>query len=325
MKKQFFYLFVLLAAGCNTGLRDHAGTLDPLPSWNDTPAKAAIVDFVARVTVPGPEFIPEPARIAVFDNDGTLWCEQPLYFEFVYSLAAMKDVLAANPDLLKKPEFAALAAGDMKAFMAGGEKGILEAFALSHTSVSTDKFAESAQIWLDTARHERFQRRYAELTYKPMVELLQFLRAKGFTTYIVSGGTSMFIREFSDAAYGVPSGQVIGTLFQASSDGHKVALKPEVFHLDDGAGKPVGIYQFIGRRPVLAFGNSDGDLEMLQYTATNPLPNLELILHHTDSIREYAYDRNSAVGKLDKALDAASRGGWVVVDMKRDFKEVFGE
>ncbi len=326
-----FYLFIAAAAivsvaGCAPKTQP-AVAADPLPSWNDTPNKKAIMDFVARVTdSTGKDFVPPLERIATFDNDGTLWCEQPLYFEFVYSLAAMKDVLAKNPELLKKPELKALAEGDMKAFMSSGENGMLEAFALSHT-VGIERFAKNADAWLDTAKHARFDRRYTDLTYKPMVELLDYLRANGFTTYIVSGGSSMFIREFSDRAYGIPTGQVIGTMlkaeFQAVGNSYDVVLAPDVFHVDDNVGKPVGIYQFIGRKPILAFGNSDGDLQMLQWTSTNTRPHMQLLLHHTDAEREYAYDRTSQIGKLDKALDEAAAKGWTVVDMKKDFARVF--
>ncbi len=327
-----FYLFIAAAAvvisavGCKPKT-EVVAAVDPLPSWNATANKQAILDFVARVTDPaGPGFVPVEERIATFDNDGTLWCEQPLYFEFIYSLAAMKDVLAKNPELLKKPELKALAEGDKAAFMKSGEKGMLEAFALSHT-VGIERFAKSADAWLDTAKHARFDRKYTELTYKPMVELLEYLRANGFTTYIVSGGSSMFIREFSDQAYGIPTGQVIGSMLKAEfvpqGDSYNVVLTPDVFHVDDNVGKPVGIYQFIGRKPILAFGNSDGDLQMLQWTSTNTLPHMALLLHHTDAEREYAYDRSSSVGKLDKALDEAKAKGWTVVDMKNDFARVF--
>ncbi len=301
---------------------------DPLSLWNEGASKKAIVEFVERVTdSKNPDFVPVAERLAVFDNDGTLWCEHPLYFEFVYSLSAMKDVFKDNPALLKKPELKALASGDMKTFIASGDKGMLEAFVLSHTAVSTEQFDRSVGTWLDTATHPRFGVRYVELTYEPMVQLLRYLRDKGFTTYIVSGGSSMFMRNFTQEAYGIPPGQVIGSMlkgeFVAENGTYDVRLKPEVFHIDDGDGKPVGIYQFIGRKPILAFGNSDGDLPMLRYTATNSLPNLELILRHTDPVREYAYDRESPVGRLDKALDEAIERNWVVVDMKNDFRQVF--
>ncbi len=330
MKRKYLSIIavaVISVAGCAPKAQSVAA-IDPLPSWNATANKQAILDFVTSITdSTSAGFVPVEERIAVFDNDGTLWCEQPVYFEFIYSLAAMKDIVAETPALLKKAELKALADGDMKTFMASGEKGLLEAFAISHTAVGIDRFEKNAEAWLDTAKHARFDRKYTELTYKPMVELLDFLRSNGFTTYIVSGGSSMFIRAFSDDSYGIPSGQVIGTMFKAEfvaqGDSYNVVLKPEVYHIDDNVGKPVGIYQFIGRKPILAFGNSDGDLQMLQWTSTNQRPNMVLLLHHTDEVREYAYDRESSVGRLDKALDEARAKGWTVVDMKNDFARVF--
>lgn len=301
---------------------------DPLPSWNDTPTKDRIVTFIKDVTMEGnPLFVPVKDRIAVFDNDGTLWCEQPLYFEVVYSLLSTKQIAEKVPALLKKPEIKALVNGDMKTFIASGEKGLLEAVAISHTMISPEEFDKSAQTWLDTAVHKRFKKKYIEMTYKPMVELLQLLRDNQFNVFIVSGGSSMFIRTFSDDAYGISSDNVIGTLFkgefQQQDSSFRISLKPEVFHNDDNVGKPVGIYQFIGKKPILAFGNSDGDLQMLQWTSTNTLPNLSLIVHHTDSVREYAYDRESHIGKLDNALTEGEKNSWVIVDMKSDWNKIF--
>lgn len=302
--------------------------LDPLPSWNDTPTKKAIIDFVTSVTTEGnAKFVPVEERIATFDNDGTLWCEQPIYFEVAYSLVSTAKIAQKTPALMKKPELKALANGDMKSFMKAGEKGMMEAVAISHTAMSVDEFNTMTKAWLDTAVHKRFGKKYSELTYKPMVELLQYLRDNQFKTYIVSGGTSMFMRNFAERTYGIPPEQTIGTLFKADfvmkDNSYNVVLKPELFHNDDKEGKPIAIYQFIGRTPILAFGNSDGDLQMLQWTSTNTRPNLSLILHHTDSVREYAYDRTSPIGKLDKALDEGRQKGWVIVDMKNDFGKVF--
>jgi len=302
--------------------------VDPLPSWNDTPTKKSIIDFVTSVTTEGnPRFVQEEERIATFDNDGTLWCEQPIYFEVGYSIEATRKIGKEKHALITKPEMKALVAGDMKTFMQSGEKGMLEAVAISHTALSVDEFNAMTKAWLDTAIHKRFRRKYTELTYKPMVELLEYLRDNQFKTYIVSGGSSMFMRNFAEMTYGIPPEQTVGTMFKADfveKDGtYKVVLKPEVFHNDDKEGKPVAIYQFIGRKPILAFGNSDGDLQMLQWTSTNTLPNLSLILHHTDSVREYAYDRKSHIGKLDKALTEGQQKGWVIVDMKNDFEKVF--
>ncbi len=299
---------------------------DPLPSWNETPTKKTIIDYVTSVTTEGSsKFVPVTERIATFDNDGTLWCEQPLYFEMVYSIDATKKIAENSPELMKKPEIKALVSGDKEAFMKTGEKGILEAFAISHSAVKPEQFDKMAQAWLDTIVHPKFKQKYADLTYKPMVELLQYLRDNQFKTYIVSGGSSMFIRNFSQKSYGIPAEQVIGTMFKAQyiETDQDVVLKPELWHMDDNVGKPEAIYQIIGKKPVLAFGNSDGDLQMLQYTSTNTLPNLSLILHHTDAEREFAYDSLSHVGTLKKALIEGQEKGWVIVDMKKDFGKVF--
>ncbi len=297
-----------------------------LSSWNDGVTKQAIIDFVTKVTTKdSPNYIPEEDRIATFDNDGTLWCEQPLYFEMVYSIDAAKKIIAAKPELAKKPELKALT--DKATFAKNPEKGIEVAFGLSH-AMATGEFSKIATAWLDTAKQNRFNVKYTELTYLPMVELLLYLRENGFKTYIVSGGSSAFIRQFSDKAYGIPAEQVIGTMLKAefvSQDNkYNVVFKPEIWHNDDNVGKPVGIEQIIGKKPVLAFGNSDGDLQMLQWTSTNTYPNMCLILHHTDSIREYAYDSLSHVGMLKKALIEGKQKGWTIVDMKNDFKTVFG-
>ncbi len=328
MKKLNYLLIVsagLLVVSCCGG-QCKKGAADALPSWNDTPSKQAIVDFVAQVTNPsGDKFVPVAERIAVFDNDGTLWCEQPLYFEFVFSIYALKSLAAAKPELQKDSLIEALVAGDSGPLMKSGEKGLAEAFGISHAAVLPAEFDKMAVAWLDTAVHKRFNRKYSELTYKPMVELLDYLRDNGFKTFIVSGGTSMFIRNFSNEAYGIPSEQVVGTMLKASwnEQAQDVAVNPELWHVDDGKGKPEAIFQIIGHKPILAFGNSDGDLQMLQWTSTNALPNLSLILHHTDAGREYAYDKDSEIGKLDKALAEGQARGWVIVDMKNDFNKVF--
>ncbi len=297
----------------------------PLTSWNDGPAKESIVGYVTRVTQPGgEEFIPEADRIAVFDNDGTLWCEQPLYFEMVYSLKAAESLLAAHPELATKPELKALT--DQALLAKDPEKGIETAFVLTHAT-EAEAFAENARAWLDTAVHPRFRAKYTELTYRPMVELLDYLRENGFTTYIVSGGSSAFIRQFSDPAYGIPPQQVVGTMlkgaFVAEGGHYQVAYLPEIWHNNDNVGKPVGIEQLIGKRPVLAFGNSDGDLQMLQYASGNSYPSLCLLLHHTDAEREYAYDSLSTIGTLRKALVEGQQKGWTIVDMKNDWNQVF--
>ncbi len=329
--KKYVYLFsaLLLLASCSQDGNQQAVSAtgsDPLPSWNETAAKKAIIDFVTQATTEGgTSFIPVSERIATFDNDGTLWCEHPLYFEMVYSVDAAKKILAAHPELAKNPKLSALTSKE--AFAKNPEAGILEAFALSHAGMSSDAFAQQATVWLDTATHSRFKVKYTQLIYQPMVELLQYLRDNNFKTYIVSGGSSAFIRLFSDSAYGIPAEQVIGTMLKAqfvAKDGkYEVVTTTDVWHNDDKDGKPVGIQQIIGKKPVLAFGNSDGDLQMLQWTSSNTRPNLCLILHHTDADREYAYDSLSTVGTLKNALTEGKQKGWTIVDMKNDFKTVF--
>ncbi len=324
MKNYLFIALVLIAFASCKQERTKTSVQEVLPSWNETANKKAIVDFVTQTTTEGgSRFIPVSERIAVFDNDGTLWCEQPLYFEMLYSIEATKVIASQSPQLQKQPELKALVSGNKAAFMKSGEKGILETFAVSHTAVGPDQFDKMASTWLDTAKHAKYNQKYTDLTYKPMVELLQYLRDHQFKTYIVSGGSAMFIRNFSEKAYGIPKEQVIGTLFKAEYKDGKITLKPEIWHNDDNVGKPQGIYSFIGKKPVLAFGNSDGDLQMLEWTSTNTLPNLSLILHHTDAAREYAYDKNSKIGTLDKALTEGKSKGWIIVDMEKDFKTVF--
>ncbi len=280
---------------------------DPLPSWNDGAAKAAIVAFVARVTE-GPDAVPESERIAVFDNDGTLWAEQPVYVQLAFAL----DRAGAH---------------DMKALAAGGEAAAAQLMAATHAGMTTEAFAASVRDWLATARHPRFQRPYTELAYQPMLELLAHLRARGFKTFIVSGGGVEFMRVFAERLYGIPPEQVVGssgvTEFRMT-DGTPTLMKlPKVEFIDDGPGKPVGINRFIGRRPLLAFGNSDGDQPMLQWTAAGSGERFMGLVHHTDATREWAYDRASHIGRLDKALDEARAKGWTVVDMARDWRRVF--
>ncbi len=332
MKKYFLIIgLAVFAFSCKQSPEKQESTAkqasivsDPLPSWNETASKKAIIDFVTNATTDGnSKFIPVESRIAVFDNDGTLWCEQPLYFEMVFSIDATKEIASKIPELQKKPELKALATGDKAGFMKSGEKGILEAFAISHTAVKPDQFDKMAQAWLDTAVNAKFQQKYVDLTYKPMVELLQYLRDNGFKTYIVSGGSSMFMRNFAQKAYGIPAEQVIGTMFKAEYKDGNISLKPEVWHMDDNVGKPEAIFQIIGKKPVLAFGNSDGDFQMLEWTATNTLPNLSLLLHHTDDVREVAYDSLSHIGQLKRGLTDPKAKSWIIVDMKKDFNKVF--
>lgn len=301
---------------------------DPLPSWNDGPAKQAIVAFVTDVTREGsPDFVPPAERIATFDNDGTLWIEQPIYVQFAYALDRVKALAPQHPEWKNTQPFKAVLEGDMAALAAAGEKGAVEIVAVTHAGMTPEEFRQGVKEWLVTAKHPRFDRRYDELVYQPMLEVLTYLRANGFKTYITSGGGAEFIRAFAEERYGIPPEQVIGsrivTKFERR-DGKPILFRlPQVDFIDDGPGKPVGINQEIGRRPIAAFGNSDGDLEMLQWTTEAGKRRLGVVVHHTDAEREYAYDRQSHVGKLDKALDAATVDRWTVVDMKRDWKSIF--
>jgi len=305
----------------------HAQT-DPLPSWNDGAVKTSIVDFVARVTTQGtPDFVPPAERIATFDNDGTLWSEQPVYFQLQFALDRIKAMAPQHPEWKTKQPFKAVLDGDMKALMAGGMKSIGQIMAVTHAGMTTEEFAKTVTDWLASARHPRFNRPYTELVYQPMLELLAYLRTNGIKTFIVSGGGIEFMRPWVERVYGIPPEQVVGssgmTKFQMR-DGKPVLTKEaKVEFIDDGPGKPAGINRFIGRRPVFAFGNSDGDQQMLQWTAAGSGARFIGIVHHTDAEREWAYDRNSHVGKLDKALDEANAKGWTVVDMKRDWRRVF--
>ncbi|WP_414644984.1 HAD family hydrolase [Bosea sp. (in: a-proteobacteria)] len=304
---------------------------DPLPSWNDGKAKAAIVDFVGKVTRDGgPDFVKPAERIATFDNDGTLWAEQPAYFQLLFAFDEIKRQVAEKPELKGKEPYRSVLARDLKALAADGNKGLLQVVALTHSGMTTEAFEASVANWLSSARHPTKQRRYDELVYQPQLELLAYLRANGFKTFIVSGGGVEFMRVFAEKAYGIPPEQVVGSSgavkFRIGANGKPELVKDrKVEFIDDGPGKPVGINRFIGRRPILAFGNSDGDLQMLQYTAGGNGARLALIVHHTDAEREWAYDRKSQIGKLDKALDEAAAKGWTVVDMKKDWKTVFPE
>ena len=302
---------------------------DPLPSWNEGKAKQAILAFIGKVTQQGsPDFVPAEQRIATFDNDGTLWAEQPIYFQMQFALDEIKRQVAEKPELGGKEPYRSVLARDLKGLAANSGKGLLQVMAATHAGMSTDAFAAQVRNWLDTARHPTKQRRYDELIYQPQLELLAYLRSQGFKTFIVSGGGVEFMRVFAEKAYGIPPEQVVGSSgtvsFRLGADGKPELLKQaKVEFVDDGPGKPVGINRFIGRRPILAFGNSDGDLQMLQYTAGGTGPRLALIVHHTDAEREWAYDRTSHIGKLDKALDEAAAKGWTVVDMRADWKTVF--
>lgn len=302
---------------------------EPLPSWNDTANRDAIMAFVAAVTDPmSPDYVPTAERIAVFDNDGTLWAEQPFYPQLFFVLDRVRELAPAHPEWQSTQPFKAALEGDMEALAAAGEHGLLELAMATHAGNSTDEFASVVRNWIATARHPRFDRPFTELVYQPMLELLGYLRANGFQTWIVSGGGIEFMRPWAFDVYGVPPEQVIGSSIKTRfelRDGEPVLLRlPEINFIDDKEGKPIAINQFIGRRPIAAFGNSDGDLQMLQWTTGGEGRRLAVIIRHTDAEREWAYDRESHVGRLDKALEEAAEQGWVVVDMTQDWGRVFG-
>jgi hypothetical protein len=299
-----------------------------LPSWNDGKTRQAIEAFVERVTTPGSaDFVPPAERIAVFDNDGTLWSEQPMYVQLAFALDRVKALAPEHPEWKEQAPFNAVLSGDLKALGAAGERGLMELILATHAGMTSDEFEKVVKDWIATAKHPVYQRPYTECVYQPMRELLEYLRAHEFKTYIVSGGGIEFMRPWSEAVYGIPPEQVIGTSIKLKyvlQDGRPVLVRlPEIDFIDDKAGKPVGIHRQIGRRPIFAAGNSDGDFEMLEYTTAGEGARFGLLLHHTDGQRETAYDRQSPFGKLDKALDAAPQRGWTVIDMRQDWKLVF--
>ncbi|MBS0266084.1 MAG: haloacid dehalogenase-like hydrolase [Planctomycetes bacterium] len=301
---------------------------DPLPSWNDGPAKTAILDFVAKVTTTGsPDFVPVPERIAVFDNDGTLWAEQPMYVQAFFALDRIRQLLPQHPEWKDQEPFASVLRGDLKTALAGGEQSLYALVMASHSGMTTDEFEKIVKDWIATAKHPITRRRYTDMVYQPMLEVLAFFRAQGFKTYIVSGGGIEFMRPWTEAVYGIPPEQVIGSSVKTKlefREGQPVLVRlPELNFFDDKAGKPVGINLHIGRRPIAAFGNSDGDLPMLQWTAAGSGPRFCLYVHHTDAVREWAYDRQSLFGKLDKGLDEAQSRGWTIVNMKDDWKTIY--
>ena len=305
-----------------------ARAVDPLPSWRDGKAKQSIVDFVAKVTKEGsPNFVPVAERIATFDNDGTLWAEQPMYFQLAFALDRVKVLAPQHPEWNDKEPFASLLKGDLKAALAGGERSLLEIVMATHAGMTTEEFEKIVADWIYTAKHPKTKRPYTEMVYQPMLELLTYLHANGFKTFIVSGGGIEFMRPWTEKVYSIPPEQVIGSSIKTKfemRDGKPVLVRlPEINFIDDKTGKPVGINEHIGRRPIAAFGNSDGDLQMLQWTTAGEGLRLALIVHHTDADREWAYDRKSHIGNLDKALDEANANGWTVVDMKKDWKRIF--
>ena len=325
--KRYVRVAPFLACWLAVGL---AHAQDPLPSWTDGPSRRAITGFVAKVTTEGsPDFVKPAERVAAFDNDGTLWCEQPAYVQALFVVDRIRVLAKQHPEWKEIEPYKSVLAGNMKEVALSGEEGIVQLVAATHTGMTTAEFHALVRDWIKTARHPKFDRPYTECIYQPMRELLTYLRARGFKTFIVSGGGVEFMRPWTEETYGIPPEQVVGSStvvkFELRNGRPVLVKEPQIEFVDNGVGKPVGIDRFIGRRPILAFGNSDGDLEMLQYTTIAPGARLGLIVHHTDAEREYAYDRKSNFGRLDKALDEAPRRGWIVVDMKTEWKTVFPE
>lgn len=305
-----------------------ASAADPLPAWKDGPAKQAITQFVTDVTTEGSkDFVAPAERIAVFDNDGTLWSEQPMYFQVLFAFDEARRLAPEHPEWKTTQPFKALLEGDKEALAASGMDGLMKIVGATHTGISTEEFSARAEAWLAKAKHPKSGKPYTEMVFQPMLELLDYLRANGFKTYIVSGGEVAFMRTFAEEVYGIPPEQVIGTTFVTEfqdQDGKLSILRqPKLLHNDDGPGKPVSIDQVIGRKPIFAFGNSDGDQQMLQWTASGNGKRFMGLVHHTDAEREWAYDRESKIGKLDKALDEAKAKGWTVVDMAKEWQRVY--
>lgn len=317
-------VLIVIACGC-ASVR---ASLDPLPSWNDGDAKTALLEFVSAVTEKGgKDFVAPGERIAVFDNDGTLWVEYPMYTQALFAFDRVRALAPEHPEWKTMQPFKALLEGDLKTVGASGEEGLMAIVLATHSGMTEPEFARDVSRWLATAQQSRFGRLYTECIYQPQLELLDYLRANGFKTFIVSGGGIAFMRTMTEKAYGIPPEQVVGSSVVVEyqvKDGHgQLVRMPEIEFIDDKAGKPIGIDRHVGRRPILAFGNSDGDMEMVEYTTAGKGRRLGLFVHHTDAQREYAYDRGSHVGSFDKALDRAEQNGWIVVDMKRDWKQVF--
>ena len=317
-----FYILLVL----NTGI---ALATDPLPSWNEDNAKKSIIDFVEKTTdKDSPDFIPESERIATFDNDGTLWAEQPMYVQAFFIFDRIKELAPQHPEWKTQEPFASVLKGDIKAALAGGEHGILEMAMATHAGMSTAEFEAIVKQWITTAKHPMTKKPFTEMVYQPMLEVLTYFRKNGYKTYIVSGGGIEFMRPWTEAVYGVPPEQVVGssikTKFVIQPDGKATLMRlPEITFIDDKAGKPVGINEHIGRQPIAAFGNSDGDLQMLQWATSGSGARLAVYIHHTDAKREWAYDHPSSIGELDKGLVEAATNNWTVVDMKNDWKTVF--
>ena len=325
-----FVAVSLLTLGFNSERQNsNEAPPDPLPSWNEGSSKKAIIEFVTKTIKKGSkDFIPIADRIACFDNDGTLWSEQPMYFQLAFAIDRVKTLAPEHPEWKTTQPFKALLEGDMKTVMAGGEKALFQIVMSTHAGMTTEAFEKTVKNWMSTATHPKTKRHYNEMIFQPMAELLNYLRANGYKTFIVSGGGVDFMRPWVEQAYGITPDQVVGSSGKVRYDtlnGKPVLIKlPEVNFIDDKEGKPVGIHQYIGKRPVFTGGNSDGDYAMLQWTSTaSGYPRFGMIVHHTDAEREWAYDRESHIGKLEKGLDDAAKHNWMVVDMKKDWKKIY--
>ena len=305
-----------------------ASAADALPSWNDGPTKKNLIEFVQAVTTQGSkDYVKPEERIAVFDNDGTLWSEQPMYFQVLFALEEVKRMAPQHPQWKTEQPFKAVLENDHQALAASGMDGLMKIIGATHTGITTAAFMDNAKTWLSQARHPKTGKPYTEMIFQPMLEMLDYLRSQDFKTYIVSGGEVEFMRAFAEKVYGIPPEQVIGTTFatqfQLNGNDASILRLPKLAHNDDGPGKPESIQQVIGRRPILAFGNSDGDLQMLQWAAAGPGKSFMGLVHHTDAKREWAYDRQSSIGRLDKALDEANKRGWSVVDMSKEWNRIY--
>lgn len=326
--KLILSLYILLVSSNIIHAQLNQKNIDPLPSWNEGVSKKSITDFVTKTTQDGnKEFIPVTDRIACFDNDGTLWTEQPMYFQLAFAIDRIKAMAPEHPEWKTTQPFQALLEGDMKTVMAGGEKALLQIVMTTHAGMTTEEFSKTVKDWMATAKHPKTGKHYNEMIYQPMVELLNYLRSNGYKTFIVSGGGVDFMRPWAEQAYGIPPYQVIGSSGKVKYEiinGNPVLTKlPEINFIDDKEGKPVGIHQYIGKRPVFTAGNSDGDYAMLQYTSSSSEPHFGMIVHHTDSVREWTYDRKSHIGNLEKGLDDAPKYNWLIVDMKSDWKIIY--
>lgn len=328
MKINLILPFLIFFVSCINGNQEQVSQTDPLPSWNESSTKAAIIRFVDEVTdASGPGFIPVADRIAVFDNDGNLWSEKPVYFQLVFAMDRVKAMADQHPEWANEQPFKAVLENDMDALLSFGEHGLLQIVMATHAGIDTDEFEAIVKDWLSTARHPRFDRPYTDLVYQPMIELIRFLQDNQFKTFIVSGGGIEFMRPWVETAYGIPRDQVVGSSIKTEvvyqNEIPVIKRLPEIDFIDDKDGKIIGIHKFIGRKPIFCSGNSDGDLPMMKWTSSGDGKRFNLYLHHTDSAREWAYDRNSPVGRLNKGLDEAEAKGWTLIDMKKDWKIVY--